>query len=509
MAYPKTGQRNASARIGVTGMQGGPTRWLSIPGDPANHYLASLAWASNSTELIVQQFNRVQNTNRVMIADAATGRVRTVLTETDPAWLESENPLPWSESGTRFIWLSERSGWRHAYSVDRGDGSLRPVTTGEFDVLAIEAVDDRNGWLYYAASHDNPTQRYLYRIRLDGGESQRLTPAGQPGTHRYDISPDARWAIHTYSTFTNPPVTDLIQLPEHTRVRVLEENKALRERIAALHRPDCTFFRIGIGGGVELDGWMIRPPGFDAARRYPVLFYVYGETGGQTVLDVWPGKTGLWHWMLAQEGYLVMSIDNRGTPAPRGREWRKIVHRQIGILASADQAAALRALLERWEWVDPERIGIWGWSGGGSMTLNALFRYPGLYHLGMSIAPVPNQRLYDTIYQERYMGLPEDNPGGYRRASPVTYAHQLEGDLLLVHGTGDDNVHYQGMEALINELIAYNKPFDLMIYPNRRHAISEGHNTRLHLFTLLTRYLCEKLPAEVGTTQVTPVPSGN
>lgn len=493
--YPKTGEQNSSARIGVIPAVGGETRWLPIPGDPRNHYLARLAWMSNSTEVAVQQFNRLQNTNRVFLA-TAEGKVKHVFTDTDRAWLDNENPFRLVNEGREFIWLSERDGWRHAYSVETSGKDVSKITRGEFDVMAIDVIDEKGGWLYFSASPTNATQRYLYRTRLKGGPSERITPSDQPGTHHYDISPDARWAIHTFSTFNSPPVTDLVQLPEHKRIRVLEQNQKLVEKLNLLKKPAHQFFQIDIGEKVLLDGWCIKPPDFDPSRKYPVLFHVYGEPAGQTVLDEWPGRTGLWHWMLAQQGYVIMSVDNRGTPAPRGRDWRKIVHRQVGILSSADQAGAVRAILKERSWVDEARVGVWGWSGGGSMTLNAIFRYPDLYHAGISVAPVPNQRYYDTIYQERYMGLPEDNAEGYRKGSPLTYAHQLKGKLLLVHGTGDDNVHYQGTEALINELIAWNKPFSMMAYPNRSHGISEGRNTRRHLFELMASFLKANLPAQ-------------
>jgi dipeptidyl-peptidase 4 len=252
---------------------------------------------------------------------------------------------------------------------------------------------------------------------------------------------------------------------------------------------------VKIASDVSLDGWCFKPPGFDPAKRYPVLFYVYGEPGAQTVLDAWRERSQLWHWMLAQRGYVVMSVDNRGTPAPRGREWRKSIYRRLGLMNAADQAAAVRALLRSRPYLDPSRVGVWGWSGGGDSTLNAMLQYPELYQTGIAVAAVANQRHYDAIYEERYMGLPEDNPDGYRLGSPVTYASQLKGNLLIVHGTGDDNVHYQSAEALINELIYYNKPFTMMAYPNRSHGISEGKNTTRHLYELLTRYLEEHLPA--------------
>ena len=254
------------------------------------------------------------------------------------------------------------------------------------------------------------------------------------------------------------------------------------------------FFRVNISNGPPLDAWCIKPPDFDPARRYPLLIHVYGEPAGSTVVDTWGGETYLWHCLLAQRGYVVISIDNRGTATPRGRDWRKSIYRQIGILASADQAAATREILRERPYLDPARVGIWGWSGGGSMSLNAIFRYPDLYQTAMAIAFVANQRFYDTIYQERYMGLPADNEAGFKNGSPITFAHQLKGNLLLVYGTGDDNCHYQNCEVLVNELIKQNKPFDQMPYPNRTHAIKEGDNTRRHLFETLTRYLAANLP---------------
>ena len=512
--YPKVGEQNSAVRVGVVSASGGETRWLSVPGDPREHYIAQMDWAgtaslqTSSPEIVLQQFNRLQNTNRLMSANAKTGDVQTLLTETDAAWVENSNAkLRWYDEHKKLLWLSERDGWQHAYSVARADGKATLITPGKFDVLSVEASDAKGEWLYYIASPDTPTRRALYRARLDGTKSERLTPANQPGTHSYNISPDAKWAIHTFSTFDAPPVVDLVSLPEHKSLRVLVENKEMKERLAKLKLPTSEFFRVDIGNDVLLDAWAIKPPDFDAAKSYPVLFHVYGEPAGQTVLDRWGSKRHLWHLMLAQQGYVVISVDNRGTPAPRGRDWRKIVYRQVGILASADQAAATRAILKERPYLDPKRIAVWGWSGGGSMTLNAMFRYPDLYRTGVSVAPVPNERLYDTIYQERYMGLPGDNADGYRLGSPITFANQLQGNLLLVHGTGDDNCHYQGTEALINELIAHNKQFSMLAYPNRSHSISERKNTTRHLYGLLTRFLNEKTPT--GPLPQSSAPSGN
>ncbi len=397
--------------------------------------------------------------------------------------------------------MSERDGWRHLYRVDRAGKSIALVTPGDFDVIRLVEVNQAAGWVYFMASPENPTQAYLYRVRLDGTGRERVTPAGQAGTHEYQISPDGRWAIHRYSAMATIPTTELIRLPGHERVRVLTDNSALRKKVEALKPVKTEFFRVNIGSGIALDAWCLLPPDFDSSSKYPLLVYVYGEPAAQTVLDRWGGGNHLWHWMLAQEGYVVMSFDNRGTPAPRGRAWRRAVNRQIGVLAPKDQAAAVREVLKRRPYLDQKRVGVWGWSGGGSMTLHAIFKFPDLYSTGISIAPVANQRYYDTIYQERYMGLPEENVDGYTNGSPINFAHQLKGNLLLIHGTGDDNCHYQGTEALINELIKHKKPFTMMAYPNRSHAISEGLNTTVHLRELMTRYLKEHLrpgPIPVG-----------
>ncbi|HUT95372.1 MAG TPA: DPP IV N-terminal domain-containing protein [Thermoguttaceae bacterium] len=493
--HPKAGQRNPACRVGVVDIRDAETRWLDVPGNPRNHYIARMEWAEGSRQLLLQQLNRLQNTNRVMLADARDGSVRTILEERDDAWVDVHDELNWLSDGKRFTWVSERDGWRHVYLVSRSGKQVNLATPGDYDAIELLHVDEKDGWLYFLASPDNPTQRYLYRVRLDGTGLERLTPSEQAGTHDYQISPDARWAIHHWSSFDAPPTVELVDLPGHDKVRTLAASKSLRAKVKKLQRRPTEFFRVDIGDGVELDAWCIRPPDFDPKKKYPLLVYVYGEPWGQTVLDRWGGTRYLWHLMLAQQGYVVMSFDNRGTPAPRGRPWRKVIHRQVGILAPADQAAALEKVLAERSYLDPERVGIWGWSGGGSMTLNAIFKYPKLYQTAIAVAPVSNQRHYDTIYQERYMGLPGDNVDGYLKGSPINFAHQLEGNLLVIHGTGDDNVHYQSTEALADELIRHNRPFTMMAYPNRTHAIREGKNTTRHLRELMTRYLKENLPA--------------
>lgn len=506
--YPKAGETNSAARVGAVSAQGGTTRWFDVPGDARNHYLPRMEWAADSNEVIIQQLNRLQNMNVVMLGDARTGQVRPIMTEKDDAWVDvawgdidwdkqglARGDVEWIENGKRFLWASERDGWRHVYSISRDGRDVKLVTNGSYDVISVERVDEAGGWLYFIASPENATQRYLFRTRLSGeGRAERLSPASEAGTHGYLISPRSNLAIHTFSAFNKVPVTDIVSLPEHARVRVLIDNRDVQERFDKLSAAKTEFFKVDVGESTQLDGWMMKPPDFDPQKRYPVLFYVYGEPWGQTVLDVWGGRNLLWYTMLAQRGYIVMSVDNRGTPAPKGRAWRKSIYRRMGIINSQDQANAAKAIA-KWPYVDPARIGIWGWSGGGSSSLNAIFRYPDVYSMAMAVAPVPDIRYYDTIYQERYCGLPQDHPEEYRQSSPITFANQLKGNLLIVHGTGDDNVHYQGTEALINALIAANKPFTMMSYPNRSHGIYEGPGTTRHLYELLTRYLMEKLPA--------------
>ena len=417
-AYPKVGERNSAGRVAVVSLANRNdlnVQWLNVEGNPREHYIARMEWMPDSQQLILQQFNRLQNINRVMIANAKDGETRSVLTETEDTWLENENPVQWLKPGKEFLWISERDGWRHAYRAEVETGKLNCLTPGNFDVIKVEAVDSKNGWLYFAASPDNPTQRYLYRVPTGGGESQRLTPMNQAGTHTYDIAPNHEVAVHTYSTISQPPVSELIRLSDQKPIRELTTNRVLKENLAKLKLPSTEFLKVDIGHDTLLDAWCIKPKDFDPSKKYPLLFYVYGEPHGQTVKDAWQGQRGLWHLMLAQQGTIVASVDNRGTMSPRGRAWRKCVHRQIGILASQEQAAAARTLLDRWPFVDRTRVGIWGWSGGGSMSLNAIFRHPDLYQTAVAVAPVPNQLLYDTIYQERYMGLPDDNRSEERR----------------------------------------------------------------------------------------------
>jgi dipeptidyl-peptidase-4 len=494
--YPKAGQTNSAGRVGVVSASGGATRWIDIPGDPRNNYIARMDWVparGGSKELVIQHMNRLQDTLHVMLADAQTGQVRTVITEIDSAWIQQFDELRFLNGGKDILWQSERSGWAQLYLFPRDGSAPRPLTSGNFDVLGVQRVDTIGKWVYYVASPDNPTQRYLYRVNYGKrAPEERITPTSEPGFHFYNLSPSGRYAVHGYSRFGVPPTTSLVGLPENHLIRTLEDNASLKAKVAGLRLGTTEFRQVDIGSGIKLHAWLIKPPNFDSTARYPVLFYVYGGPGSQTVTDTWGGQNYLWHQMLAQRGYIVASVDNRGTGA-RGRAWRKLVYRRLGVIETQDQAAAARAI-GRLRYVDSTRVGIWGWSYGGFMSLNVITQAPDVYRMAIAVAPVTHWKYYDTIYTERYNGLPQDNAAGYDKGSPLTYAKNLKGRLLIVHGSGDDNVHFQNTEAMVNALVAANRPFSLMVYPNRNHSISGG-TTRQHLFTLLTKFVEENLPA--------------
>jgi len=489
--YPKAGTTNSAVRIGIVSAAAGETTWLDVPGDSRNTYIARMEWADDSS-VVLQHLNRYQNTNDVLLGNPTTGEVEAFHQDKNDSWVEVVSRMEWLGGGDELLWMSESDGYRHAYAVPRDGGDPRLITRFDGDVIAPLGPDPSGSWFYFVASPDNATERYLYRAPVSGDSPpERLTPEGMPGTHDYDLAPSGEWAFHTRSSYDEPPRVELVSLPDHSVVRTLEDNAELRELVADIASNPVEMFRVEIEPDVELDAWMLKPADFDPTKKYPLLIYVYGEPAGQTVLNRWFGARSLFHRALAAEGFIVASIDNRGTPAPKGAPWRKVVYGTVGDLSSKDQAAAVTALASERDYVDADRVAIWGWSGGGSNTLNAMFRFPELFHVGISVAPVPDQRLYDTIYQERYMGLPQENEEGYRVGSPINFAEGLKGKLLLVHGTGDDNVHYQGSELLVNRLVALGKPFDFMAYPNRSHAIREGEGTTLHVYSLIARYLLQ------------------
>lgn len=492
--YPKAGTTNSAVKVGYVPSAGGETTWIAIPGDSRNNYIPRMEFIPETNELFIQQLNRPQNTNKVWIARIGNVAADNIFTDTDAAWLDTNDNVQWLKDNQYFTWESERSGWRHLYRVSRDGKEIQPVTKGDFDYISSVGTDVQKGLVYFISTPDNFTQRYLYSAELFGnGEVTRLSPANESGQHHYNMSPTGKWAVHTFSNVSTPSVIDMVSFPKHRSIRMLQENATARKQYAGLGLNSKEFIKVK-SGNLTLDAWMIKPVGFDASKKYPVIIEVYGEPGSATVQDVW-GNGDLWNQYVANQGYIVVSIENRGAKAPRGREWRKCIYGEVGTFAAEDQCRGVLDMAKQYPFIDKSRIGITGWSGGGSQTLNSMFRYPEVFHTGIAIAFVADQRLYDTIYQERYMNTPQNNPEGYRKGSPISYAAGLQGNLLLIHGTGDDNVHYQNCEMLVNELVKQGKMFSQISYPMRSHGIYEREGTTLHLRKSMAKYWLEHLPA--------------
>jgi len=502
--YPTIGQSPSPAKIGVMDITTGKTNWLAIPGDPQQNYLPRMEWNS-ANEILVQQLNRKQNESKIYSCRLPSGEIKLIQTEKDDAWLElfafSPNTYAldfrqefvWINNRKEFLWISEKDGWAHLYRIAKDGTQETLITHGDFDVIDFVSVDEKRNQIYFLASPNNATQKYLFKTRLDGkGKLEMVSPVDQQGTHDYSISPNGNFAFHAFSNTYTRPVNELVNLSTN---KALNEKESIASRLATAHPvKKVEFFKIKTEEGVDMDGWIVKPEHFDASKKYPVVFQVYTEPASQTVRDAFGvGNNRLFKGDMAEEGYIYMSLDGRGTPAPKGRAWRKSIYRKIGQINIRDQAQAAKEVL-KWSYVDVDRIAVWGWSGGGSATLNLMFQYPEIYKTGIAIAAVANELTYDNIYQERYMGLPQENLQDIIDGSPITYAKNLKGNLLYIHGTGDDNVHYNNAEMLINELIKYNKQFQFMAYPNRTHSISEGEGTTEHLSTLYTQYLRKYCP---------------
>ena len=500
--YPKVGEAPSAVRIGVIDLATGKKTWMDIPGDQRQHYIPRMEWAGKD-EVIVQQLNRKQNESRLYLANAGTGKGYYIHSEKDAAWIDilpsidddyNYGGWDWLDGGKSFLWVSEQDGWRHLYRMSRNGKESVLLTQGNFDVIEIAAVKEKEGYVYFYASPDNATQKYLYRTKLnDSAVPERITPNTQPGTHQYNISPVADLAFHSFSNHKVQYVTEAISLNTHLDDNGKSPVQEAINKVANLPSP-IEFFKVKTDEGVEMDGWMVKPENFNPAKKYPVVFFVYSEPAGANVIDRFGvGRNRLYAGDMRKDGYVYVTIDNRGTPVPKGREWRKSIYRKIGIVNIDDQAKAAKEVFKM-GFIDTSRVAVWGWSGGGSATLNLMFRYPEIYKTGISIAAVAFQLTYDNIYQERYMGLPQENREDFVKGSPITHAKNLRGNLLYIHGTGDDNVHYQNAELLQNELIKYNKQFQFMSYPNRSHSISEGEGTTKHLQTLYTNYLKQHCP---------------
>lgn len=501
--YPIAGEKPSIVKIGVVSLHTAKTTWMETPDDPVlGSYIPRMEWVPDSKKIIMQHLNRKQNTSQLLIADIHSAKSRSIYKEQEATWIDiapawdqsyANGGWDWLEDGKRFLWVNELDGWRHFY-IQSIDGS-KPIciTPGNFDVMKTARIDFKNRRLFYYASPDNATQQYLFVKQWDNNnEPQLLSPKDQRGTHEYTISPTGEYAKHVFSNINTMPMEEWVSLPSHELiVKANLKNKEVNKRANA-HTPE--FFTVTTIDGVKMDAWMVKPQNFDATKKYPLVFYVYTEPWGQTAKDEFgTGFNYLYKGSMAEDGYIYVSMDNRGTPVPKGKAWRKSIYQKIGEVNIRDQAMGAKELLKL-PFVDSSRVAVWGWSGGGTATLNLMFQYPEIYRTGIAIAAVGSQLTYDNIYQERYMGLPQEDKSVFIKGSPITYAKNLKGNLLYIHGTGDDNVHYQNAELIINELIKQGKQFSLMSYPNRTHAISEGEGTTEHLSRLFTNYLLQHCP---------------
>ena len=498
--YPKTGETPSACKVGVVTIDDAKTTWMQIPGDARQNYLVRMEFIPATQKLLIQQLNRKQNHSKLFIAEPNTGSSKVIYEEKDVAWINVyvqenlkygvyfTNNFNWLNNGDNILWVTEKDGWRHLYNVSLTGKKEQLITNGAYDFIDLKYIDYKNNQVYFMASPDNATQSYLYKTKLNGkGYLELVSPKTLKGTHDYNVSPTGTFATHSFSNNFTKAAAELISFPNHKPINEAYGIEANLDKLEEAKKVE--FIKVTTVDGVEMDGWMVKPTNFDATKKYPVVFYVYSEPGSTTVTDEYgAGNNRNYIGNMADDGYIYISLDNRGTPAPKGRAWRKSIYRKIGQVNIHDQAMAAKEIL-KWDFVDPDRVAVWGWSGGGSATLNLMFQYPEIYKTGISVAPVTNLLTYDNVYQERFMGLPQDNMNDYIKGSPITYAKNLTGNLLLIHGTGDDNVHYQNSELLINELVKYNKQFQFMAYPNRTHGIREGEGTSKHLNTLFTNYL--------------------
>jgi dipeptidyl-peptidase-4 len=485
MRYPKAGDPNSLVQIGVAEVSTGKITWMDL-GAGKDIYVPRLKWTNNPQVLSIQRLNRGQDTLDLMLANVDDGTTTVILSETDTAWIDVENGgLVFLERSERFLWTSFRDGFMHIY-LYRLDGTLeQQVTSGFWEVTDIAGVDERRETIFFLSTEVSPLDRHLFSIRFDGSGKRRLTP--EPGRHSINMSPDRLVFLDTYSNVDTPSKA-LLRTNDGTIVSTLVENTT--EMFQGYRFGEFSFLTVPTSDGEKLNAWMIRPQDFDPKKRYPVLLYVYGGPGSQTVTNSWGGARNLWYHLLAEKGYIVASVDNRGTGA-RGKAFMQQTHNRLG-LREVDDFVETARYLSGLSYVDSTRIGIWGWSGGGYMTCLAMTYGAGHFKTGIAVAPVTSWRYYDTIYTERYMDTPQNNPEGYRLTSALSYADRMNGKLLIVHGTTDDNVHWQNTITLVDELIRQNKKVYTMFYPGRAHGISGG-NTTLHLYTMLTEFLLENL----------------
>ena len=488
MRYPKAGDPNSIVRIGVVSLSTTTTTWMDVgaPFDSSQDlYIPRISWIPRTGQLMIHRLNRRQNSLDLFVADPSTGVSKVVLTEREKSWVDIKTDYTFLERSDRFIWTSERDGYQHLYLYDLNGKLVRQLTEGHWDVEGLSRVDERDGVVYFTASVASPLDRDLYSVSLEGTHFRRITK--EAGTHAVNFAPNAAVFLDTYSDANTPPQISL-RKNDGTLIRVVEKGNiaALREYAVS----PKTFFTFKTPDSVELNGWMIKPPDFDPAKKYPVLMYVYGGPGSQTVLNSWDRGYYLWDQLLAEKGYILVSVDNRGTGA-RGKEFKSIPYLQLGKWETNDQIEAAR-YLSCLPYVDPGRIGIWGWSYGGYMTLMAMCSGSDAFKAGVAVAPVTHWKFYDSIYSERFMLTPKLNPDGYDESAPLTHAGRLRGKLLEIHGTADDNVHWQNTVSMVGQLIKEGKQFETAFYPGGYHGIGGG-KVRAQLFTKITNFILENL----------------
>jgi dipeptidyl-peptidase-4 len=492
--YPKVGESPSPAYLKVVEVSSGAIRDMHIDGDPQQHYLTRMEW-SGDNELIVQQLDRKQQESKLIYCKVSDGSSATFWAENDDAWvdLNTDNPVGWSwvNEGKDFLWISEKDGWRHIYKISRDGKTVTLLTRGNFDIGTLKAVDEENNFIYFTASPKNATQLYLYRVHINPlgnrEDPEPLSGNKLQGTHDYDISTNAKIALHTFSNHNTPNVSEWINLPANIP---FSNAKSISANIKTDPSKNIEYMQITTEDNIVLDAWINKPKNFDPTKKYPVVMYVYGEPAAATVGDEYGNHNNfLYMGDMSADGYVQVSVDNRGTPSLKGAQWRRAIYRKIGVVNIRDLAMGMKKLLETNAYMDKSRVAVWGWSGGGSSTLNLMFNYPDIFKTGVSVSAVTNLLNYDNIYEERYMGIPQENREDFIKGSPITNVKGLQGKLLYIHGSGDDNVHFDNAEMLLNELVKNNKQFEFMEYPNRTHSISEGPGTRLHLATLYTNFI--------------------
>ena len=500
--YPKVGEDLTPAKIGVINLDNGEIQWMNIPGESHKYYLPRMTWIPGRDELMVQQLNRKQNHSRIFVANSDTGESKLLMEEKDDAWVDLRSSWPYQvqagwkfiNSGKEFLYTTEKDGWSHIYRFNIKKQTEYLVTKGNYDVVKPLAYDEKSDEVYFIASPNQPTERYLYKTSAKGkGNLKRITPEILEGSHNYQISTKAKYAFHSFSNYYTRPMQAVVSLPDH---RFINEDQNMVNKFDKKKKSDhpLEFFQITTVDDVTMEGWIVKPKNMDKNKKYPVLFYFYSEPAGQTGVNRYgAGNNGLYDGNLAEDGYVYVTFDGRGTPSPKGRAWRKAIYRQIGRVNVRDMAMGAKAVFDKYTFIDTSRVAVHGWSGGGTATLNCLFQYPEIFHTGIAVAAVANQLTYDNIYQERYMGDPKESYQDYVDGSPIKYAKNLEGNLLYIHGTGDDNVHYQNAEMLANELIKHKKVFYMLSYPNRSHGIRED-GAYPHVRLMFTDFLRKNCP---------------